>query len=67
MAYVLPSTFCASHGFGLKSLGFSPTRASMSSVISVSRSASDRFVWRVRWAIATSGGAPPSVASETLV
>jgi hypothetical protein len=63
----LPSSFCSFQTFGLKSPGFKPTNASMSSVMSVSRSALARFLARVRWEIATSGGLSPSVARDTLV
>ncbi len=67
MAYERPSTFCVSQALALKSSGESPTSASMSSVISVSSPARARFFSRVRWDTATSGGAPPIVASVTFV
>ena len=63
----LSLSFWAAHTLALKSVGFRPTKASISSVIGVSRLARARFCARVKCETATSGGLSPSVANESLV
>ncbi len=60
-----PSVFCAVQAFWLKSLALRPTLARSSLVMGSSRSPSQSGFARVRWAIATSGGLFPTVASVT--